>query len=224
MQRYAIIVAGGSGSRMESELPKQFIKLNGKPILMHTISQYAAASKDIRIVVVLPNNQTDFWKEMCASYSFPIAHKIVVGGATRFHSVQNGLKVIEEEQGLVAIHDGVRPIVSKKIINDSFELAEKTGNAITVVPLKDSLRKGDSSGTKMVDRSKYWLVQTPQTFQLKLIKEAYQSDYLSTHTDDASVFEQAGGTIQLLMGDYKNIKITTPEDILIAEAFLNKDH
>ncbi len=217
MQKYAVVVAGGSGTRMQSSLPKQFIEVLGQPILMHTLKAYAF--DDIEIIIVLPDSQIEFWKELCSKYKFEVPHKVVKGGETRFHSVSNGLNAIPEN-GLVAIHDGVRPLISRNIIKKSYLVAKETGNAIVSVALKDSIRECTTAQNKMVDRNNYRLIQTPQTFQVKLIKEAFNTEYKSGFTDDASVLEAMGKTINLIDGDYRNIKITTPEDLKVAEAFL----
>jgi len=217
MKKTALIVAGGSGSRMESDLPKQFILLAGKPILMHTIKAFNHCNVS-NIIVVLPPNQIAFWKELCTQFSFNLPHEIVAGGASRFESVQNGLVLCNEED-LLAIHDGVRPFITAEIINNSFDVTAQKGNAVAAVRLKDSIRKVDLLGNKNVNREAYFLIQTPQTFKCKLIKEAYQAQDHINFTDDASVLEANGHAINLIPGDYKNIKITTPEDLLVAEAF-----
>lgn len=218
MHKYAIIVAGGSGTRMQSELPKQFLELAGKPILMHTIDAFYF--DDIQIILVLPADQLTLWNSLCAQHSFSIPHTIVGGGATRFNSVKNGLDSIVEKPGIVAIHDGVRPLVKRETILDSFKEAENSGNAIVSVDCKDSLRKTSKDGNKAVRREEYQLIQTPQTFQISLIKAAFKTEPQSAFTDDASVLEHYGETIKLIPGDYRNIKITTPEDLLVAESFL----
>jgi len=220
MKKTALIVAGGNGSRMESDLPKQFILLAGKPILMHTIEAFYNCNVS-NIIVVLPQNQIAFWKELCIQFSFVLPHEIVAGGASRFESVQNGL-VHCNDADLVAIHDGVRPFINAEIINKSFEIAAQKGNAVAAVRLKDSIRKVDLLGNKNVNRDGYFLIQTPQTFKCNLIKEAYQAQDHINFTDDASVLEANGHAINLIPGDYKNIKITTPEDLLVAEAFYMK--
>ncbi|MFZ4796267.1 MAG: 2-C-methyl-D-erythritol 4-phosphate cytidylyltransferase [Bacteroidia bacterium] len=220
MEKIALIVAGGNGSRMESDLPKQFILLAGKPILMHTIEAFYNCNVS-NIIVVLPQNQIEFWKELCTQFSFVLPHEIVAGGASRFESVQNGL-VHCNDADFVAIHDGVRPFINTEIINKSFEIAAQKGNAVAAVRLKDSIRKVDLLGNKNVNRDGYFLIQTPQTFKCYLIKEAYQAQDHINFTDDASVLEANGHAINLIPGDYKNIKITTPEDLLVAEAFYKK--
>lgn len=217
---YAIIVAGGTGSRMQSQVPKQFIPVGGLPILMHTIRQFYNVSSDIHIILVLPPKDIPTWNKLCTEYNFQILLTIVPGGETRFHSVQNGLHTITGKDGLVAIHDGVRPFVSVHTIRHSFEVARRVGCAIAVVPLKDSIRKISSEGSHAVSRTDFRLVQTPQTFQLAIIKSSFMQATHTNFTDDASVAEAAGYSISLIEGSYENIKITTPEDILWAEAFL----
>lgn len=218
MQKYAIIVAGGSGTRMKSDLPKQFIELLGKPILMHTIEAFHF--DDIKIILVLPKTQIEFWKELMVKHQFKVPHQIVEGGEARFHSVKNGLETIDSNSGLVAIHDGVRPLIKQHIISESFTAAERNGNAIVSIRLKDSIRSVSDSGNKQEDRSKFRLIQTPQTFQLQLIKAAFKQPYDPIFTDDASVLERAGHKINLIDGDYQNIKITTPEDLTVAQSLL----
>jgi 2-C-methyl-D-erythritol 4-phosphate cytidylyltransferase len=218
MKKTALIVAGGSGTRMESNLPKQFLLLAGKPILMHTIEAFYHSGVN-HIILVLPQSQIDFWNQLCQTHQFTIKHQIVAGGASRFESVQNGLQHCNNND-LVAIHDGVRPFVSKEIILNSFETAAQKGNAVAAVRLKDSIRKVELLSNKNVNRDNYYLIQTPQTFKAQLIKEAYAAQDHINFTDDASVLELNGYAINLIPGDYKNIKITTPEDLLVGEAFL----
>ncbi len=217
MNQYALVVAGGSGLRMGTEIPKQFLLLKGKPVLMHTLQKFSNCKQ---IVLVLPEAQLAYWNELCTKYNFSLPHTIVKGGNERFYSVLNGLNALPND-GLVAIHDGVRPCVSIDVINEAFATAEKLGNAIVAVPSKDSIRMVNDGKSVGVDRSKYYLIQTPQVFNLTLLKEAYSSTtYQTTFTDDASVFEQAGHSINLVKGEYTNIKITTPEDLPLAELFL----
>ncbi len=219
MNQYALIVAGGRGLRMGLELPKQFMELNGLPVLMHTLQAFHAI-ENISIVLVLPEDQFVFWKQLCAKHNFKIPHQLVLGGHTRFESVRNGLQVISDRESLVAIHDGVRPLISSKVINECFKVAEIKGNSVAVVALKDSIRKQELIGNHSVNRANYYLVQTPQTFNCGLIQDAYAKATHDNFTDDASVLEEAGGEINMVAGSYKNIKITTPEDMLIANAFL----
>lgn len=217
MNKYAIIVAGGRGLRMESNVPKQFLLLVEKPILMHTLEAFQRAIKGIGIVLVLPSDQIKKWEFLVMKHSFNIEHRIVAGGKDRFNSVKNGLVEIPENS-LVAIHDGVRPLVSKDVIIRSFEGAAVYGNAIASVALKESIREVNQEGNKSVDRDAFRLIQTPQTFKAALIKDAYANVEHSEFTDDAGVLENAGVKIHLIEGDYKNIKITTQEDLLFAEA------
>lgn len=219
MNRYAIIVAGGSGSRMQSELPKQFITLGNKPILFHTIEAFSKCSP-INIIVVLPEKDLDLWNQLCEEHNFSIPVKTVIGGETRFHSVLNGLNSISDTNGLVAIHDGVRPFIPQNIIENSFTIAKEKLSAVVCVELKDSIREDKNQQNKALNRSDYKLIQTPQTFSLKEIKQAFETPYQDFFTDDASVFEHAGFSIELVNGDYKNIKLTTPEDLIIGKAFL----
>ena len=221
MQKYVVIVAGGSGTRMKREIPKQFIPIGGKPILMHTLQAFYEAVPGIKIILVLPESQIFGWKSLYGEYGFDIPHEITAGGETRFHSVKNGLAQIPDEIGLVAIHDGVRPLVPKAVINSAFAQAETQGNAIAAVALKDSIRWSKGAENKVLDRSEHQLIQTPQTFQLHLIKAAFQRDYDPAFTDDATVLEATGTPIHLIEGSYSNIKITTPEDLIVAEALLN---
>lgn len=219
MQKYVVIVAGGSGTRMKREIPKQFISVAGKPILMHTLEAFYQFSNQIKIILVLPESQVLGWKSLCSQYAFNLPHTTTVGGATRFHSVKNGLAQIEGD-GLVAIHDGVRPMVSDQIILNAYAVAEQKGNAIAAVPLKDSIRWSDGNQNKVMNRDDYQLIQTPQTFQVNLIKSAFNQDHDPGFTDDATVLESTGAKINLIEGDYSNIKITTPEDLVVAESLL----
>lgn len=220
IKKYALIVAGGKGLRMGADLPKQFLELNGLPVLMHTLKAFSLID-GMQLILVLPQEHFMFWEELCLKHQFTIAHKIVAGGLTRFNSVMNGLAAIHDQNSLVAIHDGVRPLISQKVIEDSFHVALEKGNAVVVVPLKDSLRKQELLNNHSVNRANYYLVQTPQTFQSSLIIDAYKNASNDDNfTDDASVLESSGTPINMLAGDYKNIKITTPEDLVIAEALL----
>ncbi len=221
MQEFAIIVAGGSGSRMKSDLPKQFLSVGGRPVLMHTLDAFRRYSATLPIRLVLPESQFDYWKALCREYAFATEHQLVAGGTTRFHSVQNGLQSIAAEAGLVAVHDGVRPFVTSDIISASYQRATTEGTAVVAVDLKDSARQVHPDGTnRAVDRSTYRLIQTPQTFRLDWMRRAFATEALPHFTDCASVLEQAGYPIHLIEGAYQNIKITTREDLLWAEAFL----
>ncbi|MGF1636277.1 MAG: 2-C-methyl-D-erythritol 4-phosphate cytidylyltransferase [Cyclobacteriaceae bacterium] len=219
MKEYAIIVAGGSGSRMKSDIPKQYLEIAGKPILMHTIEAFYAYNTNIEIILVLPASEIETWKSLCKKHEFNLQHTIATGGNTRFHSVKNGLQLVQTE-GLVAIHDGVRPLIHPDIIGASYRLAAIHGSAVAAVRLKESIRVTDKDTTRAVDRASYRIIQTPQTFKASLIKNAYRHDDGSGMTDDASLAEMYGVKISLFEGSYENIKITTPEDLVLAEAIL----
>ena len=218
-KEYALIVAGGKGTRIKSDIPKQFIELLGKPILFHTLEAFFRYSEKISVVLVLPEDDFDRWNQICKKFNFTKPVILQRGGATRFQSVRNGLDKIDGE-GLVAIHDGVRPLVSEDIIGASFRLAAIHQCAVAAVRLKESLRMTDQNNTQSVDRSRFRLIQTPQTFDVQLIKNAYQIKEDHSLTDDASVAEKAGHLISLFEGSFANIKITTAEDLVIAEALM----
>jgi 2-C-methyl-D-erythritol 4-phosphate cytidylyltransferase len=205
---------------MGSETPKQFLVVAGKPILMHTLNVFHELH--CAIVLVLPQSQFEYWNTLCKEFDFTVPHQLVAGGVSRFHSVQNGLAVIPDDV-LVAIHDGVRPCIVKPVIEAAFALAAAKGNAITAVLPKDSIRIAEGETNTSVNRALYRLIQTPQTFQSSLIKRAYNSATHQQFTDDAGVLEAAGYAIELVEGDYRNIKVTTPEDLSIAEVFLKQD-
>lgn len=221
-KEYAVIVAGGKGTRIKSHVPKQFLELDGLPVLMHTINAFFRYSAEIIVILVLPEGDFETWKALCLRHGFS-KHSLILqkGGDTRFQSVKKGLEKIEGE-GLVAIHDGVRPLASEDIIGASFRLAAVHKSAVAAVRLKESIRIVDQDTTKAVDRSRFRLIQTPQTFDVHLIKKAYEMREDSTLTDDASVAERAGHTISLFEGSYENLKITTEEDLVIAEALLKR--
>jgi 2-C-methyl-D-erythritol 4-phosphate cytidylyltransferase len=219
MKLYALIVAGGSGKRMGADIPKQYLELAGKPVLMHTLERFKAFDESIEIITVLPENQIRFWAHLQNKYSFNIPHTLVKGGKSRFFSVRNGLKFVEAP-GIVAIHDGVRPFVSIETINRCFETAKKLGNAIPVISPNDTLRIINEQGSCPINRIHVKLVQTPQVFKAELIIKAYEQDYQPEFTDDAAVLEKMGETINLVEGNRENIKITNPEDLLISNALL----
>jgi 2-C-methyl-D-erythritol 4-phosphate cytidylyltransferase len=221
MKLYALIVAGGSGRRMGTDIPKQFIEIAGKPILMHTIKRFYDFDKSIEIITVLPEDQLLRWNELKEKHSFTIQHTIVRGGNARFFSVKNGLELVDPSS-LVAIHDGVRPLVSNDTIRRCFETAEKLGNAIPVISPSDTLRMLTKDGNTPVDRMLVKLIQTPQVFKTDLIKKAYLQEYLPEFTDDASVLEKTGEKINLVDGNRENIKITNPEDLIIAHSLFAK--
>jgi 2-C-methyl-D-erythritol 4-phosphate cytidylyltransferase len=219
LQEHALIVAGGKGTRIKSVIPKQFIELKGKPVLLHTLEAFYRYSESINIILVLPEDDLNIWQAIVEKYKFKKPITLQKGGDTRFQSVKNGLEKIECD-GLVAIHDGVRPLVSPDIIGASFRLAAEHKTAVAAVRLKESIRMTDQDNTKAMDRSKFRLIQTPQTFDVALIKKAYELKEDISLTDDASVAERAGHIISLFEGSYRNIKITTEEDLQIAEALL----
>jgi 2-C-methyl-D-erythritol 4-phosphate cytidylyltransferase len=224
MQKYAVIVAGGSGSRMQTDVPKQFISVGELPVLMHTLNRFAQSVPNLQIILVLPQAHFDTWAQLCQQYKFTTPHQLIEGGNTRFASVKNGLAAIPNNEGLVAIHDGVRPFVATRAIQESFAVAQAKGNAIVAVNLKDSIRYvEENQPSKAMERSKFMLIQTPQTFQVAQIKAAYNVPYNDTFTDDASVAEAFGQQITLIEGNYENIKITTPEDLLVASVFVQQD-
>lgn len=216
MKKYVMIMAGGSGSRMKSQVPKQFVVVAGKPVLMHTFDVFRNYNPEVEFILVLPEKEVTLWNELVVQYSFNLKYQLAFGGETRFHSVKNGLEQVHEE-GIVFIHDGVRPLVSVETIRQCDQMAQEKGNAVPVIPVAESIRKVKHEDNKAVDRSRYFLVQTPQTFQTEMIKNAYRQTYSPLFTDDASVVEAAGEKINLVEGNRENIKITFPEDLLFVE-------
>lgn len=228
ISNYIVIVAGGSGKRMEATVPKQFLLLNGRPILMHTCERFYQYDNTLTFVIVLPSEHIETWNALCKEYAFSIPHKTIAGGSERFYSVKNALDHIQAYQNtqetLVAIHDGVRPLVSLETIDKAFLAAKEKGNAIPVIAVIDSVRKVEDTGSSIVDRTQLRLIQTPQVFKLSLITKAYQQHFSENFTDDASVLETMGETIVLTEGNAENIKITRPIDLVIAESLLkNRD-
>ena len=218
---YAIIVAGGKGLRMGAPVPKQFLPIGGKPVLMRTVERFRTYSGDLKIILVLPKDQQPFWQELCSRHGFQAGLLYADGGDTRFISVRNGLELIPDgAQGAVAVHDGVRPFPSIEIISQCYETAKRTGTAVPVVPVVETLRRTDGI---TVPRSDYRLVQTPQVFDIQLLKEAYRQPYSERFTDDASVVEAAGYAITTVDGNRENIKITTPFDMIVAEALAGQE-
>jgi 2-C-methyl-D-erythritol 4-phosphate cytidylyltransferase len=218
MNKSIIIVAGGSGLRMGHDIPKQFLLIAGKPVLMHTIQRFFDFDNSLQIIVVLPELQVGYWQSLCAEHRFTVSHEIAFGGSTRFHSVANGL-AMAVPGNLIGIHDGVRPFVSNQTLNGCFEMAAQQGNAIPVIDVHESVRQLKGEKSESVDRSQYRLVQTPQVFQWQQISKAYQLPYEAGFTDDASVVEKAGFDIHLTAGNRENIKITTPIDLKMGELF-----
>lgn len=224
MKQYAVIVAGGKGLRMGGEIPKQFIPVGRKPVLMRTLETFRAYNPELGIVLVLPISQQEYWNRLCKEYDFQVPYRLADGGETRFHSVKNGLDTLpeEEEEALVAVHDGVRPFVSTEVLARCFETAAQTGAVVPVTDVVETVRHiAEDGSSHTVPRDNYKLVQTPQVFSLPLLKRAYCQPYTSAFTDDASVVEAMGTAVTLVPGNRENIKLTTPFDLLIAEALLS---
>lgn len=231
-----ILVAGGSGTRMQQNLPKQYLPLGNRCVLMYTIDVFHRFDTEAQIILVLSRDHHDIWKELCEKYKYDTPHEVTYGGQTRFHSVQNGLALLNDDIDLVAVHDGVRPFVSSEVIQLAFEQAQKTGTAIPVVPAIDSLRRvkgnqgvdnqaleaGYTGPNMSVSRSEYVQVQTPQIFNREVLVEAYKQSFDAEFTDDASVVEKHGYEICLTLGNRENIKLTTPWDMQIAEIMIEK--
>ena len=218
---YIIIVAGGKGLRMGSDIPKQFLPIGGKPVLMRTLERFREYSADLQIILVLPEAQQAYWQELCEKYDFKVKYQLANGGQTRFHSVQNGLALVPDDaEGVVGVHDGVRPFPSIEVIKNCYETARTAKAVIPVIPVVETVRhlEGDKSVT--VPRGDYRLVQTPQTFDIQLLKAANRQPYNDGFTDDASVVESYGHAITLVEGNRENIKITTPYDLKIAEVLI----
>lgn len=219
MNRHLIIVAGGRGTRMGGEVPKQFLLLGGKPVLMRTLETFRAYDASLHVIVVLPDDQKAVWEQLCRACRFTMPHDVAGGGATRFHSVRNGLELVSGE-GLVGVHDGVRPFVSREVIARCYAEAERRRAVVPVVDMVETVRRILPDGSRTVPRTEYKLVQTPQVFDIPLLKRAYGQDYADTFTDDASVVEAMGQKVHLVPGNRENIKLTTPFDLRIAEALL----
>lgn len=220
MKQYALIVAGGKGLRMGGELPKQFLPIGGKPVLMRTIEAFHTYNPEIQIILVLPGSQQPYWAELCREHHFSLPHVIADGGDTRFHSVKNGLLFVKT-QGLVGVHDGVRPFVSREVIARCYALAAEKRAVVPVIDVVETIRHLESDNSVTVSRDEYKLVQTPQVFDADLLKRAYEQPYAPHFTDDASVVEALGVPVVLTAGNRENIKITTPFDLKIATALLD---
>lgn len=220
MYRTALIVAGGKGLRMGSELPKQFLPIGGKPVLMHTLEAFHRFDKRMQLILVLPREQQGFWQELCETHGFNIRHEIADGGETRFHSVKNGLALINGIGGMVGVHDGVRPFVSQEVIARCFREAAVRKAVIPVIDVVETVRHLTGSGSETVNRNDYKLVQTPQVFDADLLRRAYEQEFTPFFTDDASVVEAMGVPVHLVEGNRENIKITTPFDLKVASALL----
>ena len=216
---YVIVVAGGKGLRMGGEVPKQFLPIGGIPVLMRTLMRFREYSSDLQIILVLPKAQQDYWKSLCRQHQFNIEYMLADGGKTRFHSVQNGLALIPDDaEGIVGVHDGVRPFVSVDVIRNCYEAARTSKAVIPATPVVETLRHIPSQ--QNVLRSDYCLVQTPQTFDIQLLKAANRQPYTEAFTDDASVVEAYGHKVAMVEGNRENIKITTPFDLMIAEVLV----
>ena len=232
-EEFVIIVAGGKGLRMGGDIPKQFLPIGGKPILMRTLERFRAYSETLQIILGLPEAQQDYWQELCKQYEFQVDYRIANGGQTRFHSVQNGLALVPDDaEGVVGVHDGVRPFPSIEVITRCYETARQTKAVIPVIPVVETVRQilpsnqsnpnaVSNPSSITVPRDQYRLVQTPQTFDIQLLKAANRQPYNDGFTDDASVVESYGHPITLVEGNRENIKITTPYDITVAEAIIN---
>lgn len=218
-----LIVAGGRGTRMGGPQPKQFLQLAGRPVLMHTLEAFDRWDASARLIVVLPEDQIEMWKRLCEAYAFGRIHHVVAGGETRFHSVQNGLGAVASD-GLIAVHDGVRPLVAPSVIAACFAAAADGGAAVPVVPVVESVREVDADGgSRPVDRTRLRVVQTPQVFRADVLRAAYCLPYDPRFTDDASVVEASGVAVRLVPGNRENIKLTTPMDLLLAEQLMRRE-
>ena len=229
MRTIAIIVAGGSGTRFGAQLPKQFLELAGRPILMRTIEAFGESCEtgdtSLDVIVTLPADQMDLWQQLCEKYAFSLPHRVVAGGETRWHSVKNALAAVGDiaDVDVIAVHDGVRPLATAGLIGRVLDAARRDGAAIPVVPLNDSVRQVAGDTSHALDRSSLRAVQTPQAFDARLLLDAYHQPFDPTFTDDASVVERAGHRVTLVDGDPVNLKITRPMDLALAEYLLNQD-
>ncbi len=215
-----IIVAGGSGTRMGGDIPKQFLPLAGKPILVHTVERFAGALPSAQIITVLPASQMERWRAMAAQWGLAGRITLCEGGENRFSSVKRGLALVDGRCRIVAVHDGVRPLVSRRTIAESIDAARREGAAIPVVAAVDSFREVTAGGSHPVDRERLRAVQTPQVFRADLLRRAYGAEFDPAFTDDASVVERLGVRVALVEGDRANVKITTPVDLAVAGALL----
>lgn len=221
VQKYAIIMAGGSGTRMGASVPKQMLEIDGKPVLRHTIEKFLSLPFEVKIILVMNKDAKQIWKDYCKGSGFTFPHILTDGGITRFHSVKNGLKYVQED-GIVAVHDGVRPFISKEKLVEIYNMAEEKGVAIPCMKSIESMRMSDGEGRYIyVDREKYISVQTPQIFDSRILLESYAHPYSPEFTDDASVVEKAGHPLHFCEGSRFNIKITTPEDMDLARAIIS---
>ncbi|MCE1156876.1 MAG: 2-C-methyl-D-erythritol 4-phosphate cytidylyltransferase [Bacteroidales bacterium] len=217
--RTVIVVAGGKGERMQTNVPKQFLMLHRQPVLMHTLRRFYDFDRSMKIIVVLPEAEVEYWNRLCYDLEFGIDHRVIHGGPSRFFSVLHGLSAAPDT-GLIGVHDGVRPLVSAETIGACYRKAAETGAAVPVTDAVESIRQLTAEGSRAVDRSRYKLVQTPQVFDAQLLKNAYSQEFSPLFTDDASVVEAYGHAVDLVPGNVENIKITTPVDLRIAELLL----
>ena len=218
---YVIIVAGGKGLRMGSDIPKQFLPIGGKPVLMRTIERFREYSSNLQIILVLPQVQQAYWQQLCKKYDFHVDYQLTNGGETRFHSVQHGLALISDDaEGVIGVHDGVRPFPSIDVIRRCYDTARCRKAAVPVISVVETVRHLENEKSVTVPRGEYCLVQTPQTFDIQLLKAANRQPYNDGFTDDASVVESYGHSITLVEGNRENIKITTPYDLKIAEVLV----
>lgn len=221
MEKYIIIVAGGKGLRMGGEIPKQFIPVGGRPILMRTMEAFVSYDSRMKIILVLPKDQQAYWKQLCEEYDFTLPYLLADGGETRFHSVKNGLdKITVTDEALVGVHDGVRPFVAQEVIARCYEIALQEKAVVPVIGVVETVRRIVSQGSVTVNRDEYRLGQTPQVFHLSLLRDAYRQPYEPMFTDDASVVEALGHKVTLVEGNRENIKITTPFDLKVAEVLV----
>lgn len=221
MEKYIIIVAGGKGLRMGGEIPKQFIPVGGRPILMRTMEAFVSYDSRMKIILVLPKDQQAYWKQLCEEYGFTLPYLLADGGETRFHSVKNGLdKITVTDEALVGVHDGVRPFVAQEVIARCYEIALQEQAVVPVIGVVETVRRIVSQGSVTVNRDEYRLGQTPQVFHLSLLRDAYRQPYEPMFTDDASVVEALGHKVTLVEGNRENIKITTPFDLKVAEVLV----
>ena len=221
MKKFTIITAAGTGERMQSSLPKQFLLLAGMPVLMHTIKKFEAVVDEI--IITLPENYNDYWKKLCAEYDFHIPHTSVTGAGTRFDSIRNALQKIKDDEALVAVHDGVRPMIREALIKNIFVSAEKNGNAVPFTPLSESIRNVEGEKNAVADRKKIISIQTPQCFRLSSLRKAYAQKFSEEFTDDSTAVESATGEkIFLVQGEKHNIKITNSSDFDYCESLMEK--
>lgn len=221
MRKYLVVVAGGKGLRMGGSVPKQFLPVKGKPVLMCTLETFHSCDDGIELIVVLPEEQQSYWRQLCVEYGFTVPHRVVSGGETRFHSVKNGLSLIPDSDGVVGVHDGVRPFVSAEVIAECYRQAVEREAVVPVVGVVETVRHLLPGGrSETVPRDDYKLVQTPQVFTVSLLKRAYSQDYVPEFTDDASVVEALGHPVCLIPGNRENIKLTTPFDLKMAEVLI----